>query len=40
MEVPCCFGLVTLVKSAIADSGKDVSFKQVTIGVKGDILPE
>ena len=38
MEVPCCFGLVSLVKSAISDSGKDISFKTVTIGIKGDRL--
>ncbi|MFH1594618.1 MAG: 4Fe-4S binding protein [Candidatus Omnitrophota bacterium] len=36
MEVPCCFGLVNIVKSAIADSGKAVPFEEVTITVKGD----
>lgn len=38
MEVPCCFGLVTLIKSAIGESGKKVPFKELTIGIKGDIL--
>jgi len=36
MEVPCCFGLVNLVKEAIAASGKTIPFKEVTIGIKGD----
>jgi len=38
MEVPCCFGLVTLIKSAIDGSGKKVPFKELTVGIKGDIL--
>lgn len=38
MEVPCCFGLVNIVKSAIAASGKVVPFADVTVGVKGVIL--
>ncbi len=36
MEVPCCFGLVQLIQSAITDSGKDVPFTAVQIGVKGE----
>ncbi len=36
MEVPCCFGLINLVKSAIAESGKSVPFTEVTISVKGE----
>ena len=38
MEVPCCFGLVNLVKSAIASSGKDIPLNEVTISVKGEIM--
>lgn len=38
MEVPCCFGLVSIVKSAISASGKDIPFKEVTISVKGEKL--
>jgi hypothetical protein len=38
MEVPCCFGLVSMVKSAIADSGKDIPFHEVTISIKGEKL--
>ncbi len=39
MEVPCCFGLVQMVKQAVLASGKDIPFKEVTIGVKGDLKP-
>ena len=35
MTVPCCFGLVRLVKQAIADSGKTIPFADVTIDVDG-----
>lgn len=38
MEVPCCFGLVSVIKSAIEASGKDVPFKEVTISIKGEKL--
>ena len=38
MEVPCCFGLVSMVKSAISASGKDIPFKEVTVSIKGDKL--
>ena len=37
MEVPCCFGLVHMAKQAILESGKDIPFKEVAIGVRGDI---
>jgi hypothetical protein len=40
MEVPCCFGLVKATEDAIAASGKNVPFKKVKIGVRGDIKPE
>jgi Pyruvate/2-oxoacid:ferredoxin oxidoreductase delta subunit len=35
MTVPCCFGLVQLVKQAIADSSKTIPFAEVTIDVDG-----
>jgi len=38
MEVPCCFGLVGVIQSAIADSGKKVPFEEVTISIKGEKL--
>jgi len=37
MEVPCCYGLVHLVREAIDNSGKDVPLETVTIGIKGEI---
>ena len=37
MEVPCCSGLVHMAKQAILASGNVVPFKDITIGVQGDI---
>ena len=37
MEVPCCFGLESLVKQAIADSGKRIPFCKAVISIKGEI---
>ncbi|MCM8792746.1 MAG: 4Fe-4S ferredoxin, partial [Candidatus Omnitrophica bacterium] len=37
MEVPCCFGLVHILKEAIRLSKKELPFKEITIGIKGDI---
>jgi ferredoxin len=39
MEVPCCFGLVHMAKQAILASGKDIPFEEVTVGVRGDLIP-
>lgn len=36
MEVPCCFGFVSVIKQAISASGKDIPFKEITIGIKGE----
>jgi len=38
MEVPCCFGLVSIVKSAISASGKDIPLEEITITIKGGKL--
>ena len=38
MEVPCCFGLMQLVKQAVQRSGKDIPVKDVTVGIKGDLI--
>ena len=40
MEVPCCSGLVHMVKQAMQLSGKDIPLREVTIGIKGDLKPE
>jgi ferredoxin len=37
MEVPCCSGLVFMAKKAIEAGGKRIPFKEVTIGVSGDL---
>lgn len=36
MEVPCCFGLIHIVKEAIRLSGKNVPMKEVTISIRGE----
>jgi len=38
MEVPCCFGLVHLVKQALQESGKTIPATVTTIGIRGDVL--
>lgn len=38
MEVPCCGGIVTAVKEALATSGKLIPWQVVTIGVNGAII--
>ncbi|MGA7827276.1 MAG: 4Fe-4S binding protein [Geobacteraceae bacterium] len=37
MEVPCCGGIVTAAKQALAASGKDIPLKVVTVGIRGEI---
>ena len=36
MEVPCCFGLVHMAQEALRQSGQDIPFKEITIGVRGE----
>lgn len=38
MEVPCCSGLVHMARQAIQASGKDIPLKEITIGVRGEIV--
>ncbi|MFH1378926.1 MAG: 4Fe-4S binding protein [bacterium] len=40
MEVPCCFGLVSLLKSAIAASGKNIPFSTINISIKGEKISD
>jgi len=38
MEVPCCFGLVNIIESAIAKAGKKIPFEEVVISIRGERL--
>jgi len=38
IEVPCCSGLIPVIKEAISFAGKKVPFHDVTISIKGDRL--
>ena len=40
MEVPCCSGIVYLVKKALEAGGKKIPAKEITIGIQGDIKGE
>jgi ferredoxin len=37
MEVPCCYGLVQLVKAALEKSGRAIKVKEIVVGVDGTI---
>jgi len=37
MEVPCCGGIVAAARQALAACGKEIPFREVTIGIKGDM---
>lgn len=38
MEVPCCFGLMKIVKAALAEADAEIPVENVVIGVKGERL--
>jgi Pyruvate/2-oxoacid:ferredoxin oxidoreductase delta subunit len=38
MEVPCCSGLTRIARGAIALSGREMSFEDVTVSLRGDIV--
>ncbi|MGQ9708360.1 MAG: 4Fe-4S ferredoxin, partial [bacterium] len=40
MEVPCCYGLVQIARQALAASGKQIPFKEITLGIDGSIKEE
>ena len=40
MEVPCCAGLVRIVKKALEASGKAIPVSMVKVGIQGEILEE
>lgn len=37
MEVPCCGGIAVAARQALAACGKEISYKEVTIGIQGQI---
>lgn len=37
MEVPCCSGISMAARQALAASGKEIPYKEVTIGIQGNI---
>jgi NAD-dependent dihydropyrimidine dehydrogenase PreA subunit len=37
MEVPCCGGIVIAARNALAASGKEISFSEVVVGIKGEL---
>jgi len=37
MEVPCCFGLISVIEEAIAASGKKIPFKDLMVTIRGEI---
>jgi NAD-dependent dihydropyrimidine dehydrogenase PreA subunit len=40
MEVPCCGGLLQMVKAALAGSARKVPVKQMIVGINGEVLEE
>lgn len=38
MEVPCCGGIAMAAQRALADCGKEIPFKVVTIGIRGEVV--
>jgi NAD-dependent dihydropyrimidine dehydrogenase PreA subunit len=37
MEVPCCGGIVITARQALAASGKNIPFQEVTVGIRGEV---
>jgi ferredoxin len=35
MEVPCCYGLLDVIQSAISEAGKEIAFQEVIISIEG-----
>jgi NAD-dependent dihydropyrimidine dehydrogenase PreA subunit len=40
MEVPCCGGLLQMVKAALANSSRKVPVKKIIVGIKGEVQHE
>jgi len=37
MEVPCCSGLIAIARQALTESGVDVPFETIKVGIQGDV---
>ena len=37
MEIPCCSGMMGIIRRALEISGKQIPISEITIGVKGEI---
>ncbi|MDR4509836.1 MAG: 4Fe-4S ferredoxin [Candidatus Brocadiaceae bacterium] len=40
MQVPCCFGLVQVVKEGVEKAERKIPVKQVVVGIEGNVLSE
>jgi ribosomal protein L16/L10AE len=40
MEVPCCGGLLQMVKTALAAASRKVPVKKLIVGINGEVLLE
>ncbi|UMZ72895.1 ATP-binding protein [Natranaerofaba carboxydovora] len=40
MEVPCCAGIVNMTSRAYEESGLQIPYRQVTIGIEGNIISD
>ncbi|NOY63973.1 MAG: hypothetical protein GXO97_01025 [Nitrospirae bacterium] len=40
MEVPCCGGMTMILREALKRAGKEIPFKEIIVGVRGDLLKE
>ncbi len=38
MEVPCCFGVESIVQEALNKSGKNIALKDYTVSIKGELI--
>ncbi len=38
MEVPCCSGITQAARKALEISGKDISYKEINVGVNGVLV--
>lgn len=38
MEVPCCFGMTSIVNQAMEQSGKNIPVKAINVGIRGKVI--